>query len=89
MTAANQVPGVFIKKCDPAASALLEKLNKGVCPDCAAERFNRGPAAGLSINVQCAGCGSKFCVSPPFTPERIDNSDSLYGRENRALFELI
>jgi hypothetical protein len=70
-------------------TALLSSLNEGFCPDCGGARFHRGPCAGMSMNVKCAGCGSKFCISPPFTPDRIDNSDRVYGLENRLLLELL
>jgi hypothetical protein len=70
------------------AAAPLERLNEGFCPDCSGEIFNLGPCAGLSMNIKCAGCGSKFCFGPPFTPERINNSDSLYDTNPHKLSEL-
>lgn len=48
------------------------------CPDCGSKLFHPGPRGGLAHNVMCAGCGSKFWFSPPFTPERIDNEDRFY-----------
>jgi hypothetical protein len=70
------------------AAAPLERLNAGFCPDCSGEIFNLGPCAGLSMNIKCAGCGSKFCFVPPFTPERINNPDSLYDTYPHKLSEL-
>ncbi len=59
----------------------LDYLNKHFrCPDCESPYFIMGPMGGLAVNIKCAGCGHKFCFAPPFTPQRIDNDDSLYTR---------
>ncbi len=52
------------------------------CPDCGSEEFNHGPCGGEAENIRCAECGAKFWFSPPFTPVRIDNVDSVYDLEN-------
>lgn len=60
---------------------MLDRLNTDRrCPDCGAGDFQLGPRGGLAINVRCAGCGAKFWFCPPFTPQRIDNEDALYGQ---------
>jgi len=47
------------------------------CPDCGSTLFHPGPRGGMAHNIMCAGCGSMFWFSPPFTPERI-NSEKRY-----------
>ena len=37
---------------------------EGKCADCGNERFFKGPDGGLSTNIKCAKCGSKFNVIP-------------------------
>ena len=71
------------------SSAELDKLNEGVCPDCKGTLFNKGPTGGLSHNIRCAECGSKFCLSPPFTPTRIENPDRVYHLAHKTSFEKI
>jgi len=74
----------------PVPPSPLDRLNdECVCPDCGSAHFNRGPTAGLSLNVRCAGCGSKFWYSPPFTPARIDNPDCVYQLGTRLTLEQI
>lgn len=53
-------------------------LRRGRCPDCGRDKFREGPSGGMSLNIECAGCGSRFNVDPVFTPERI--SDRSPGR---------
>jgi hypothetical protein len=33
------------------------------CPDCVGFIFRLGPRGGLSQNIECAGCGSRFNVT--------------------------
>ena len=47
-----------------------EALRHGVCPDCQNDSFIEGPSAGLSTNIMCTECKSKFNMGP-LTPERI------------------
>jgi hypothetical protein len=59
----------------------LEDLNKeereylfvqGRCPDCGdLKQFLAGPCGGLSQNIMCATCKSKFNICPPWFAERI------------------
>lgn len=59
----------------------LDYLNTHAqCPDCDSKLFIEGPSGGASVNIKCAQCGSKFWYCPPFTPQRIDNSDEFYTR---------
>lgn len=44
----------------PLETLLLD----GKCPDCAHDRFHKGPEGGLSTNIKCAKCGSCFNVVP-------------------------
>lgn len=44
-------------------SVSLNSLFHGRCPDCGSEKFIPGPRAGLSVNIQCFQCGSKFNIS--------------------------
>jgi len=46
-------------------------LEEGICPDCDSKTFDRGPEGGLSTNIRCVDCGSKFNVCPPYFAERI------------------
>lgn len=41
----------------------LEPLASQRCPDCGAGGFLRGPAGGMNVNIECAGCGSRFNVA--------------------------
>lgn len=41
------------------------------CPDCNGGKFFEGPHGVLSVNIKCAGCGSRFNVCPPLFAERI------------------
>lgn len=51
------------------------------CPDCQGTLFNPGPTGGMSINIRCVGCGAKWCFCGPFTPQRINNPDSVYSNK--------
>ncbi len=67
----------------------LRWLNeRNSCPDCQGVMFNPGPTGGMSINIRCAGCGSKFCFMGAFTPDRIDNPDSVYNSKVGTLEEI-
>ena len=46
-------------------------LKEQSCPDCGGMTFYKGPEAGLSTNIKCFKCGSKFNVCPPVFAERI------------------
>jgi len=68
----------------------LRWLNeRGQCPDCQGKLFNSGPEGGMSMNIRCAECGSKFCFCGPFTPQRIDNPDCVYSIPYSATLESI
>lgn len=41
----------------------LDSLARGICPDCASDRFYLGPRGGAARNIECAGCGSRFNVT--------------------------
>lgn len=43
----------------------LEPLAEHICPDCGRNHFLRGPAGGLSLNIECAACGSRFNIMAP------------------------
>ncbi len=58
------------------------------CPDCQGELFIHGPEGGMSMNIRCATCGTKFCFMGPFTPMRIDNEDFLYHGKPGTLEEI-
>lgn len=51
-------------------------LDAGRCPDCAHERFLKGPRGGMNVNIMCAGCGAIFNVIPglagSFGKERLE-----------------
>jgi DNA-directed RNA polymerase subunit RPC12/RpoP len=66
----------------------LNALNRGRCPDCGGTRFHEGPHGSGSVNVKCAGCGSKFCYQAPFTPDRINNEDICYDAETTTIQDL-
>jgi len=46
-------------------------FNYGQCPDCGGEKFLKGPEGGLSENIMCTACKSKFNICPPWFAERI------------------
>jgi len=58
---------------------------RAACPDCQSQLWNRGPEGGMSFNIRCAGCQSKFCFCGPLTPMRINNSDQVYDIQPRSL----
>jgi hypothetical protein len=47
-----------------SADPLRDSLQKGICPDCEGNTWYMGPHGGLSQNIQCATCKSKFCIAP-------------------------
>ena len=50
---------------------LKHLLEFQTCPDCGSKKFYEGPSGGMSVNLQCAGCGHKFNNSMPLAFERI------------------
>lgn len=43
----------------------LECVRKNKCPDCKVkDQIMEGPHGGMSVNVRCANCGSKFNITP-------------------------
>ncbi len=50
-------------------------LDDGKCPDCQGQKFLEGPHGGISVNIECVGCGSRFNIVPglggSFGKERI------------------
>jgi len=61
-------------------NSIAYKLNvRGICPNCGCDAFNKGPSGGMSLNIRCSGCGTKYWFAPPFTPEIIDNDDRSYN----------
>lgn len=45
---------------------LAESLARGKCPDCKETKFLEGPSGGLSTNITCARCRSKFNIGGGF-----------------------
>ena len=45
------------------------------CPDCHEKIFLKGTEGGLSVNIKCASCGSKFNICPPYFAERIQGGE--------------
>ena len=43
--------------------AILPPLNDGRCPDCAGRTWRDGPRGGMSQNVECRKCGSRFNIA--------------------------
>lgn len=39
-------------------------LEEHKCPDCGGKKFLEGPHGGVCVNVECAGCGSRFNIIP-------------------------
>ncbi|WP_225119847.1 hypothetical protein [Bradyrhizobium sp. BRP22] len=37
-------------------------MQGGSCPDCRGFIFRDGPRGGISQNIECVGCGSRFNV---------------------------
>ena len=50
----------------------------GRCPDCGSEQWSWGSRhGGITINIQCAGCGLWLNYCPPLgLAERIDRNDA-------------
>lgn len=49
----------------------LECVRKDKCPDCKVKgKILVGPRGGMSVNVRCCNCGSRFNITP-FGVERI------------------
>jgi len=46
-----------------ADGGLLEAFRAGRCPDCGWNHFIPGPRGGMSENLECARCGSRFNVA--------------------------
>jgi hydrogenase maturation factor HypF (carbamoyltransferase family) len=57
--------------------SLLDALNRGVCPDCKCNSFEDGPRGGVSQNIRCTACGSRFNVAPRYLPA--DSSPLLFA----------
>lgn len=74
----SRIFGSKINEPEPIGIQWLKRRSQ--CPDCKGKLFNRGPRGGMSMNIRCAQCGSKFCFTGPFTQEsdRINNSDEFY-----------
>ncbi len=56
---------------------LIAAFDESMCPDCGGGQIIPGPRGGLSQNVHCAGCGSRFNVAKwqgrVFFVERLDH----------------
>lgn len=52
------------------------------CPKCGNSEFFPGPTGGMSVNIKCTKCGTKWCWDSifGFQDKPIDNSDELYNR---------
>lgn len=48
-----------------------QTLRKGTCPDCEVGSFLQGPCGGISMNVKCDYCGSKFNYHVVCSTDRI------------------
>jgi hypothetical protein len=44
-------------------SKILPALAEYQCPDCGGFIFRPGPRGGISQNIECVGCGSRFNVA--------------------------
>jgi hypothetical protein len=51
--------------------AELDAINRGHCPDCGHRGFVLGPRGGMSINVECGGCATRFNVASSSFSHRI------------------
>jgi ribosomal protein S27E len=55
---------------------LIFAFQEGRCPDCGGRQIIPGPRGGLSQNLTCGGCGSRFNVAKyqgqVFFAERLD-----------------
>jgi hypothetical protein len=48
----------------------------GRCPDCGSEQWRESPQGGITINIQCGGCGLWLNYCPPLgLAERIGRKD--------------
>src|SRR4051812_20281714 len=43
--------------------AMIDFPDNEECPDCGGFIFRPGPRGGLSQNIECVGCGSRFCIA--------------------------
>ena len=53
-----------IREDHPDYQRIVGALNEGNCPDCRMPKLVPGPRGGLSRNVACDNCGSRFNVAP-------------------------
>lgn len=58
------------------------------CPDCGSEDFLEGPHGGLSVNIECVGCGARFNMMGPFGVERIGSPTRIPSGCIPAKFEV-
>jgi hypothetical protein len=61
-----------IPSSDPDHKRIIQALENGKCPDCQNSAIVPGPRGGLSRNVSCDACGSRFNVAPWY-PGRISH----------------
>jgi len=47
----------------PLTAQECATVTDGYCPDCGHRGFVLGPQGGLSINIECGGCGSRYNVA--------------------------
>lgn len=41
----------------------FKSLAEGKCPNCGCDDFLMGPSSGISHNIKCSGCGSRFNIT--------------------------
>jgi tRNA(Ile2) C34 agmatinyltransferase TiaS len=63
LTTVVQQPNETVKETDSCKLYnLLEST--GSCPDCGGEDFLEGPSGGMSVNISCEKCGTRFNLTP-------------------------
>lgn len=59
------------------------------CPNCGIDLFYEGPHGGLSVNVQCAGCGKFWNFLGPFGFQAIESNVAYFKGTARKLEEFV
>lgn len=44
-------------------NTILSSLTLNRCPDCGGDNFRPGPRGGISQNIECRGCKSRFNIA--------------------------
>lgn len=72
--------GCHVLKQKAKLALAMAIYQKEECPECQNTLFYEGPRGHFSVNVMCARCRTKFCLSPPDVTVLRRESDEDYQR---------